>query len=94
MFNIQLKHPHIFYNGIGVGASYNYELVNGLYTESKARISFEIYNVYYGSFYIGYNSGEINTTTSGENNYYKNSRYKALLLTFNHNSFNRRNNMF
>ena len=90
MFNIQFGHPHIFYNGLGVSASYNYELVNGFYTESKARISFEISNVYYGSFYIGYNSGEINTTTSGENNNYKNSRYKALLVTFNHNSFNRR----
>ena len=89
-FNMQFQHPHIFYNGLGVSASYNYELVSGFYTESKARISFEISSAYYGSFYIGYNSGEINITTLGGNNNYKKSRYKALLLTFNHNSLNRR----
>ncbi|MBI65926.1 MAG: hypothetical protein CMG64_06510 [Candidatus Marinimicrobia bacterium] len=89
-FNINFKHPHIFYNGLGFTTSYNYELVNGYYTESNARASFQISNTYYGSFYIGYNSGEINITPLGKNNSYEKSRYKALLLTFNHNSFNRR----
>ena len=72
--NLGLNSPHIFDNGLGVSMFYNYELVNGLYTETDTRISFEITNMSFGSFFLGYNAGRINTTSLGENyNYEKSS---------------------
>ncbi len=88
--NLGLNSPHIFDNGLGVSTFYNYELVNGLYTETDTRISFEITNMSFGSFFLGYNAGRINTTSRGENYNYKKSSFKGLSITFNHHSLNRR----
>ena len=88
--SLDINSPHIFVNGFGVSISYNYELVNGLYTDRQTRISFEITNMSFGSFFVGYNTGGINTTSFGENYEYERSSFKGLLLTFNHNSLNRR----
>ena len=88
--SLDINSPHIFDNGFGVSTSYNYELVNGLYTDRQTRISFEITNMSFGSFFVGYNTGRINTTSFGENYEYERSSFKGLLLTFNHNSLNRR----
>ena len=88
--NLGLNSPHIFDNGLGISTSYNYELVNGLYTETQIRISFEITNMSFGSFFLGYNAGRINTTRLGKNYNYEKSSFKGLLITFNHHSLNRR----
>ncbi len=64
--------------------------MNGLYTETQARISFEITNMSFGSFFLGYNAGRINTTRLGKNYNYEKSSFKGLLITFNHHSLNRR----
>jgi hypothetical protein len=88
--NLGLNSPHIFDNGLGISTSYNYELVNGLYTETQTRISFEITNMSFGSFFLGYNAGRINTTSLGKNYNYEKSSFKGLLITFNHQSLNRR----
>ena len=89
-FNFHLQHPHLFYNGLGIGLFYKYELVNGVYTESSSDIDFEVSNAYYGAFYIGYRSGRINVTDLGNINRYQRSSYKSIFITFNHNSLNRR----
>ena len=88
--NLGLNSPHIFDNGLGISTSYNYELVNGFYTETQTRISFEITNMSFGSFFLGYNAGRINTTSLGKNYNYEKSSFKGLLITFNHHSLNRR----
>ena len=88
--NLGLNSPHIFDNGLGVSTFYNYELVNGFYTETDTRISFEITNMSFGSFFLGYNAGRINTTSLGENYNYEKSSFKGLSITFNHHSLNRR----
>ena len=54
--SLDINSPHIFDNGFGVSTSYNYELVNGLYTDRQTRISFEITNMSFGSFFVGYNT--------------------------------------
>ena len=88
--NLGLNSPHIFDNGLGISTLYNYELVNGFYTETQTRISFEITNMSFGSFFLGYNAGRINTTSLGKNYNYEKSSFKGLLITFNHHSLNRR----
>ena len=88
--NLGLNSPHIFDNGLGISTLYNYELVNGFYTETQTRISFEIANMSFGSFFLGYNAGRINTTSLGKNYNYEKSSFKGLLITFNHHSLNRR----
>ena len=88
--NLGLNSPHIFDNGLGVSMFYNYELVNGLYTETDTRISFEITNMSFGSFFLGYNAGRINITSLGKNYNYEKSSFKGLSITFNHHSLNRR----
>ena len=88
--NLGLNSPHIFDNGLGVSMFYNYELVNGLYTETDTRISFEITNMSFGSFFLGYNAGRISITSLGKNYNYEKSSFKGLSITFNHHSLNRR----
>ena len=88
--NLGLNSPHIFDNGLGISTLYNYELVNGFYTETQTRISFEITNMSFGSFFLGYNTGRINTTSLGKDYNYEKSSFKGLLITFNHHSLNRR----
>ena len=47
-------------------------------------------SVSFGLFFLGYNSGKINTTSRGKTFSYKKSNYKSLSLVFKHDSFNRR----
>ena len=88
--NLNINSPHIFDNGFGIILSYHYDLVNGLYTDTQAKILFEVTNRSFGSFFVGYNSGRITAASSGNNHFHQSSRFKGLLLMFNHNSLNRR----
>jgi len=90
VINLKLTSPHFFDNGMGINSYYKYDLVDGLYTELRAGINFEITSKSFGSFFLGYNSGKINTTSRGKTFSYKKSNYKSLSLTFKHDSYNRR----
>ena len=90
VINLKLSSPHFFDNGMGINSYYNYDLVGGLYTELRAGIDFEITSKSFGSFFLGYNSGKINTTSRGKTFSYKKSNYKSLSLVFKHDSYNRR----
>ena len=88
--NLQLTSPHFFDNGMGINSYYKYDLVDGLFTELQAGIDFEIASKTFGSFFLGYSSGKINTTSRGKTFNYKKSIYKSLSLIFKHDSYNRR----
>ena len=90
VINLRLTSPHFLDNGMGINSYYNYDLVGGLYTELRAGIDFEITSKSFGSFFLGYNSGKINTTSRGKTFSYKKSTYKSLSLVFKHDSYNRR----
>ena len=90
VINLELTSPHFFDNGMGINSYYKYDLVDGLYTESRAGIDFEITSKSFGSFFLGYNSGKINTTRRGKNSSYIKSSYNSLSLIFKHDSYNRR----
>ena len=90
VINLKLTSPHFFDNGMGINSYYKYDLVDGHYTESRAGIDFEITSKSFGSFFLGYNSGKINTTIRGKTFRYKKSNYNSLSLIFKHDSYNRR----
>ena len=90
VINLKLTSPHFFENGMGINSHYKYDLVDGLFTELRAGIDFEITSKSFGSFFLGYNSGKINTTSRGRTFGYKKSNYKSLSLVFGHDSYNRR----
>ena len=90
VINLKLTSPHFFDNGMGINSYYKYDLVDGHYTESRAGIDFEITSKSFGSFFLGYNSGKINTTIRGKTFRYKKSNYNSLSLIFKHDSHNRR----
>ena len=90
VINLKLTSPHFFDNGMGINSNYKYDLVDGLYTELRAGIDFEITSKSFGLFFLGYNSGKINITSRGRTFGYKKSNYKSLSLVFRHDSYNRR----
>ena len=90
VINLKLSSPHFFDNGMGINSYYKYDLVDGAFTELQAGIDFEITSKSFGSFFLGYNLGKINSTSRGKNFSYKNSNYKSLSIIFKHDSYNRR----
>ncbi len=90
VINLSLASPHFFDNGMGINSQFKYDLVDGLYIESQTSIDFEITSKSFGSFFLGYNSGKINTTGRGKNFSYKESNYNSLSFIFRHNSYNKR----
>ncbi len=90
VINLVFNSPHFFDNGMGLNSYFNFDLVDGHYIESQVGINFEIISKSYGSFFLGYNSGRINSTFRGKTFYYKESNYNSLSLIFKHYSYNRR----
>ena len=89
IFKLESIIPYPFNSRIEINSSLIYELVNGMYTKTEYKIINAVSNSSYGILSFGYETGKINPTTMGVNNYFL-SKYKALLVSFNYNNMNAR----
>ena len=87
---IQMYEPHPFGWMLGTDLSYSYEIFNGLFTDTKTNVAWQIPGFTFGSLYLGYVSGKITPSSKGELGGYLPSRFQGLLVSFKHNSHNRR----
>ena len=87
---IQMYEPHPFGWMLGTDLSYSYEIFDGLFTDTKTNVAWQIPGFTFGSLYLGYVSGKITPSSKGELGGYLPSRFQGLSVSFNHDSHNRR----
>ena len=80
VINFTINEPHPFGWNIGIQLDYHHEVVNGLYTTNEKKGMLNLFSKWFNRVNVGYSSGEIYPTATGEDLNYKKIRFMSFNL--------------